>query len=250
MVPHSKPFSLLNFSKELIDKIFAGFTIKDLFSVAGVCQDWRKACSEHSTASRLQFDLRQLALPPDDVNLCINRLVTCFRYVLKLDATRCNVGVTELKSITLLSGLTSLNLSHCPEVTDAGLIHVAQLTRLTTLHLRSCFKITDTGLEHIAQLKQLTSLDLYNCRKITNAGLKSLALTKLIKNKDTGKKEHVLQLAQLTTLDLSHCPWVTDTGLLQPSVRDLVTAIQAQAGDLREFGKVEEPRVRNLVTFL
>ena len=36
--------------------------------------------------------------------------------------------------------------------------------------------------------------------------------------------------------------------VLQPRVRDLATAPQVQAGELRELGNVLQPRVRDLVT--
>ena len=244
------PALIMKLPSEILTEIFAGLTIKDMFSVVRVCKEWQQLGERGMLSSKLQVDMRHLAIKPNTVNRYIQKMKTCFNRVSKLDATRSNIGNTELESITLLQRLSSLNLSYCDQITDEGLGHLAllipqpqiedddsdaelgneleapvkfvlQLAQLTSLNLRGCDKITDTGLEHVAQLTQLTSLDLRSCAKITDTGLEhvaqltqltSLNLSGCYKITDTGL-EHVAQLTQLTSLDLYDCGNITDTGL-------------------------------------
>ena len=77
----------------------------------------------------------------------------------------------DLTHISGLPNLTSLDLSECQKITDAGLKHLSSMKNLTSLDLRDCDQITDDGLGHLKDLPNLTSLDLSGCWKITDDGL-------------------------------------------------------------------------------
>ncbi len=134
------------------------------------------------------------------------------------------------------SGLTSLNLSNCDQITDEGLEKLPK--DLTSLDLRHCTKITDKGLsklphglasldlrycnqitdEGIGKLPQgLASLDLRYCAQITDEGLGKLpkGLTSLdLTECDQITDEGLSMLPKgLTSLDLSFCAQITDKGL-------------------------------------
>ena len=85
-----------------------------------------------------------------------------------------DAGLVHLANLTKL---TSINLDST-QVTDAGLVHLANLTKLTDIHLDDT-QVTDAGLVHLAGLKELCTLALSRT-KVTDTGLARLAgLTKL-----------------------------------------------------------------------
>ncbi len=121
----------------------------------------------------------------------------------------------------ILSDVSSLDLSHCQNLTDAGLAHLSGLTQLTSLDLGGCWRLSNEGMGHLAVLTQLTSLNLCFCENVTDAGLGHLSgLTQLtslnlsgcwrLSNEGMG---HLAVLTQLTSLDLSWCLDLTDAGL-------------------------------------
>ena len=117
--------------------------------------------------------------------------------------------------------VTELDLSDCPDITDAGLLHLQSLPHLTHLNLSGCHHITDTGLGNLSSLVQLTHLNLSNCNDITNDGLPRLhrltQLTHLNLSNCNGITNNGLNnlhpLAQLTYLNLSSCHNITNSGL-------------------------------------
>ena len=119
-----------------------------------------------------------------------------------------------------LQHVTSLDLSRCNKIMDAGLAHLGQLSQLTNLNLESCKQITDAGLAHLGQLSQLTNLRLGNCNQITDAGLACLGQLSQLANlflsccnqiTDAGLA-HLGQLSQLTNLNLPYSEQITDAG--------------------------------------
>ena len=111
-----------------------------------------------------------------------------------------------------------------PQVTDAGLAHVAGLRKLKVL-IMSGIKLTDSGLTHIAGLKELESLTLANTH-VTDEGLAHLTgLSRLLvlelhkmPVRDAGLA-HVARLSQLQELSLRETQ-VTDAGLARLAVLD------------------------------
>ncbi len=78
-----------------------------------------------------------------------------------LDLSGLNLSDSDLKTILdKASGtrIISINLSHCKNLTDAGLVHLLKLTSLRSLDLGRCFKITDAALAHLSKLTSLRLL--------------------------------------------------------------------------------------------
>ncbi len=102
-----------------------------------------------------------------------------------------NLSDSDLKIIldkTSGTHITSINLSNCKNITDAGLAHLVTLTLLSSLNLSKCKNITDAGLAHLVPLTLLSSLDLSFCENITDAGFDPLS-----------------KLTSLRSLNLSGC---------------------------------------------
>ncbi len=104
--------------------------------------------------------------------------------------------------------ITSISLSNCKKITDAGLAHLAELPSLYSLNLSMCDNITDAGLAHLAKLTLLSSLDLRRCTNITDAGI-----------------AHLSKLALLSSLNLSICPNITDVGLAHLATLTLLSSL-------------------------
>lgn len=91
-----------------------------------------------------------------------------------------NVTDRLLKHIAKLSNLTSLDLSLCINITDAGLFYLKDM-HLKHLNLNFCRLITDKGLSNLKDLP-LEGLVLNTCTQLTDTGfkyLKGLPLKKL-----------------------------------------------------------------------
>ena len=97
--------------------------------------------------------------------LSINSLTT-------LDLSDSDVSFSTLQEVpAFLTKLRSLDLSHCPQVTNECLRSLAALKgSLQDLNLSEC-SIFDTGLESLVPLQQLQKLRLNECPLITDRGL-------------------------------------------------------------------------------
>ena len=101
--------------------------------------------------------------------------------VQSLDVSFCsNVSDAGLRHIAAgLPSLRSLLLTTCA-VTDQGIEKLASgkaASSIETLHLGQCVNLTDSGMIAVAEkMKSLTSLDLYGCPKITSDAVKSIRL--------------------------------------------------------------------------
>jgi internalin A len=122
-------------------------------------------------------------------------------------------------------GILSSNL------TDAALKPIAGMPNLTVLDLRRCVQITDAGLVHLAEMTQLKSLKLQS-PGITNQGLKTLqpltSLKALALEQSAVNDEGLPLLAQfpqVVDFSLLECGEVTDAGLVHlaklPRLRQL-----------------------------
>jgi hypothetical protein len=103
--------------------------------------------------------------------------------------------------------LRDLRLGACPQVTDAGVEHLANLRELKNLDLSSS-QLTDGGLAHLSQLTNLKVLNLAKT-KISDHGLKQLTSIKSLRQLHlSGTKvsddglQHLERLQQLTGVDL------------------------------------------------
>jgi hypothetical protein len=154
-----------------------------------------------------------------------------------------NTWVTDagLEALLRLPALTGLNLSHCRDVSDAGLERLKPLTRLKELRLDST-GIGNNGLKHLRGMTDLEVLTLWGTR-VDDDGVEHLrgltALRTLVffsgisdrsleqlkghtrlqvlkgigRATDAGLK-HLGGMTDLRVLDLQGAP-ITDTGLLQ-----------------------------------
>lgn len=126
--------------------------------------------------------LTNLPLTNLDVSGCLRLLdISLSRFRLKsLDISKCFLTDAGLQSLSQSSpALTSLSVSHCQGITDAGLSTLAQLP-LTLLHLSSCPTVTDVGIRALSAMP-LTDLSVSACGQLTNQALFYLAALPLIK---------------------------------------------------------------------
>lgn len=100
-----------------------------------------------------------------------------FGRVTKVILHRCPVTDADLVLLRGLTELRTLNLrgASCvgPGITDAGLVHLADLPNLQVLELSVNPGITSDGLKSLKNLKRLTTLNLFNTH-VTNEGLTHL----------------------------------------------------------------------------
>ena len=124
--------------------------------------------------------------------------------LLSLNLQQCTRNITDASMIALAQGgcpnLTSLNLCDCKEITDAGVIALAQgCKKLSALNLKFCKHITDAAVIALAQgCPRLSYLDLGWCKQITNAAVIALAQG----------------CPRLSHLDLAECYMITDEGVI------------------------------------
>ena len=78
------------------------------------------------------------------------------------------------------AGVESVDFWNPSQVTDADVVHLAQLPRLKHLQLGNT-QVTDAGLIHLSSLKNLSGLNLDNTQ-VTDAGLVHLAGLKGLKH--------------------------------------------------------------------
>ena len=112
------------------------------------------------------------------------------------------------------TGMQSLTLTYCRDITDTGIITFAQYcTGLTSLDLTNCYLITDISVKVIAlYCTRLERLDLSYCSELTDDSIVSLSTNCL----------------RLKSLSLMLCTQITDT-----SVRNIAHyAMELQSIDL------------------
>ena len=123
-----------------------------------------------------------------------------------------DVGLTSLSTFP---DLTSLHIINCPDVTDAGLMHIELLTKLRRLDLRGS-SVTDRGLARLSHLKELRELSLKRTA-VTDGGLAHLVgLTNL---KWLGLSDTSVTIAAIKTLKqrLPNCAIRTQRSILPPT---------------------------------
>lgn len=124
---------------------------------------------------------------------------------------------------TGLKTLTSINLSFCVNISDAGLKYLAKMPSLRELNLRSCDNVSDAGIGYLAEGgSRIASLDVSFCDKVGDQALVSVSqglfgLRALRMSACQISDEGILRLAStshdLETLDIGQCNRVTDKGL-------------------------------------
>ena len=90
---------------------------------------------------------------------------------------KCKTTGDQLASLSSLQSLEHLNLSHCLQITDEGMLSVGRMANLKKLDLTDT-KISDDGLKYLKGLEHLEMIILANTR-VTDAGVRQLKRTKL-----------------------------------------------------------------------
>ncbi|KAK4427630.1 F-box/LRR-repeat protein 3 [Sesamum alatum] len=119
--------------------------------------------------------------------------------------------------------LEEVDLTDCPGINDIGLNYLSKCSGLVSMKLGLCTNISDKGLSSIASnCRKIRELDLYRCTEIGDDGLAALScgckkLQKLIlsycdKVTDRGM-ECLSYLEELSDLELRGLPNITGTGL-------------------------------------
>ena len=121
-----------------------------------------------------------------------------------------NTGVTDLglDAIATWPKLAKLSLARCPQITDSGMLKVAQGCRqMKQLQIDFCVGISDTGVSFVADFcSELNHLSVRGCSQVTNVGVRC-----------------VLQhCRQLSALDIAH------TGADEAEVRQVVSELEQQ----------------------
>ena len=92
------------------------------------------------------------------------------------------IGDNDLKVISQLDQITSLNLDGSKSVTDKGLQYLARMPQLRKLTLSG--QITDRGLEFLQHLRELRVFQMYWQKRITDEGISNLKLCNKLEEVD------------------------------------------------------------------
>ena len=143
-----------------------------------------------------------------------------------------------------LTGVKTLDMRWCPQITDAGLAH---LTGVKTLDIRRCERITDAGLAHLTGVE---TLDMSGCWGFTDAGLRHLRGVKTLVMSHWNEAPPYITdagLAHLTgvkTLNISWCNRITDAGLAH--LTGVETLIMIRCKQITDAGLVHLAGVKTL----
>lgn len=167
-----------------------------------------------------------------------------------LDLTDCSVSNSGLKSISRCTGLTTLKLGLCENISNEGLTHIAAhcsnlqeidlyrsvgigdtglaalasgCPKLRMVNLSYCIGITDHGLKSLSQLEKLYNLEIRGCFLVTSAGLSAIAsgckrlleldIKRCYRVDDMGIMTVVQCCINLRQINVSYCP-ISDAGFL------------------------------------
>lgn len=136
----------------------------------------------------------------------------------------CKAVWLHLDGVSLCSGLETLSIKNCPDLTDASLATISRgCHRLSRLKIHGCGKITETGVKNLASMLRSTLGDvrILGCRQLDAAQ----SLRALEPIRDRIERLHV------------DCVWVRPE--LKESYEDSAKAAAANSGDLEESEKQE-----------
>ena len=122
-------------------------------SVPNVCKDWRTLCADPLCGPKVRLKLysvqQVLQIRPEKLKEWMKAMFRYFAHVCVLDSKMYSLTDSELESFECRPRITNLDLGYCENLTDTGLVHVAQLTQLTFLNL-SGYEISNIGLIYIS----------------------------------------------------------------------------------------------------
>ncbi len=214
----SKSRDIFGDTRGALGHIASFLSIQEIGIVRSVC----KASSKLSPVKDGFLDLSGLPnLSNDALKTILHEARASGTAITSINLSNCknitDAGLAHLSELTLLS---SLDLSGCPGIRGVGFAYLSKLTSLRSLNLSGC-RITDAGLAYLSELKFLRSLNLSNCTDITDAGLahlskltslRSLNLSGCIRIRDAGLA-HLSELKSLRSLNLRGCFKIADAGL-------------------------------------
>ncbi|KAI9072954.1 hypothetical protein K1719_045083 [Acacia pycnantha] len=142
----------------------------------------------------------------------------------ELDLTECS-GINDraLKYLSRCSGLLTLKLGLCTNISDVGLAYIGcNFPKLAELDLYRCVCIGDDGLAALASgCKELIKLNVSYCNRITDRGieyisylgeLSELEMRGLVNITGMGISKVAVNCKRLADLDLKHCEKIGDPG--------------------------------------
>lgn len=153
-----------------------------------------------------------------------------------------------LRPFCALRGLTALDLSRCPAISDASMVAIADsLPALTELRIRAC-RVGDMVLARLGSLPALRTLDCTYCLAVSSVGLAALCLgaarssLQSLKLRgcyliDDAGADSLASLTALTSLNVAYCQALTDKALSSIAVlRALRTLKLRGVSSLTESG--------------
>ncbi|TPX39885.1 hypothetical protein SeMB42_g06200 [Synchytrium endobioticum] len=161
----------------------------------------------------------------------IGSLVRGCRKLTNLQLAHCT-GLDDeaLLRISILPRLKVLNVSHCPLISDHGLVHLSKghsISEFQFLKISNCPQVSDAGLiPLIAQAKELNTLEVANCRHLTDNVVNTLAMScPYIRHLDLEECIHITDAAlhsiamnlgamSMEVIVLSFCDAITDDGAM------------------------------------
>ncbi len=136
----------------------------------------------------------------------------------QLDLGNTNISDAGLIHLANLPALRVLLLNGCNNISDAELFHLAKVPSLQELFLNLCNTITDAGLVHVANIPALQLLHL-NMTTVSDAGLVHLSKLSALQELNLNNTKvsdaglvHLAKLSALQRLELSRTK-ISDAGL-------------------------------------
>jgi hypothetical protein len=173
-------------------------------------------------------DVRKVNL--DSVINITNSGINCLTKVKDLNLRAGYFTDEVLKSLT---GIHTLNLKFCRNITDEGMVYLQNLKNLKVLNLEYCLNITDKGISYLGGVESLKlkcinitdeclkhlgnviELNLNGCGNITDNGIKHLTKVRRLSLKRVSMitNESLKYLKNVEELNLTMCYEITDEGL-------------------------------------
>lgn len=223
----TRPTHVHRLYPEILALIFSYLDVPDKGRAAQVCTAWREAAwyksvwrgveakidmcrSSHPMYESLkQRGIKRIQVLSLSRYKCLREIVQNVPNLVSLNMSGCyHIKDEDLHQMFLEHhpNITELNLSLCKQLTDGGLIRVADTLRgLTRLEIQGCSYITNKGFSHIARkLKKLRYLNLRSCWHLSDVGLSHIS---------GASKDSTDGNAQLEFLGLQDCQHITDEGL-------------------------------------
>lgn len=128
--------------------------------------------------------LRDLLSPPPDSRPGLVDTKSRLRYLQTLKLAGCDLSDVSLRYVVQnLPKLSSLDMSSCPRLTDAGVAQLGTppaptINTLTVLDLAGCRLLTETSLEYLSRCNSLERIDLRHINQISPEAVETFATSR------------------------------------------------------------------------